>query len=261
MQPKDTQTEPEHTQNALKNRDKGAMVPVSESTRILQLDQVRFRWPGQEKDTLQIDQLAVYGKERVFIYGPSGCGKSTLLSLMAGVLVPDHGSVRVSGFELSAASSAKRDRFRADHIGFVFQQFNLLPYLSVLENVLLSCRFSHVRRNRLSQRQTGAEEEACRLLSRLEVPEALWHSGINQLSIGQQQRVAVARAMIGSPSVIIADEPTSALDRYHRDQFLDLLTTETEHAKTSLIFVSHDEALQPHFSRTLFLPEVNASVC
>ena len=256
VNPSDASTESKHSLSE-------ASLPgqESESAYVMDLNQIHYHWPGQQQPILSIDSLRVQAGESVFIYGPSGCGKSTLLSLMAGVLVPDQGSIHVAGFELSSASAARRDRFRADHIGFVFQQFNLLPYLSVIDNVTLACRFSKRRQQRLKDRSVTPEQEARRLLARLEIPEALWNAGVNHLSIGQQQRVAVARAMIGSPPVIIADEPTSALDRHHRDQFLTLLTAEACDSGTSLIFVSHDEDLVRHFSRTLFLPEVNQALC
>ena len=224
---------------------------------LIQLKQISFAWPGLKEPVLALDQLEVMPGERLFIYGPSGCGKSSLLSLLAGVVKPDQGQVRVLGQALTNLSSAARDRFRADHVGFVFQQFNLLPYLSVLENVTLACDFSPARRNYLKRNKLVAFDEAKRLLTRLNLPESLWQASVTQLSIGQQQRVAVARALIGSPPIIIADEPTSALDRNSRDQFLDLLTTEAEASGASLIFVSHDEQLQSHFSRIIYLPEIN----
>lgn len=227
---------------------------------IIELNQLSFAWPGQSRPALEIDAFRLQAGERLFVYGPSGCGKSTLLSLLAGVVVPQSGSVRLAGQAIEGLSAARRDHFRADNIGLVFQQFNLLPYLNVLDNVTLACDFSRQRMTNLRQRQVTAADEARRLLQRLQLPESLWHQSVMHLSIGQQQRVAVARALIGSPALIIADEPTSALDRDSRDQFLQLLMAETADSGSSLVFVSHDEGLKPHFDRHLHLPTLNRAL-
>ncbi|WP_417597763.1 ABC transporter ATP-binding protein [Oceanospirillum sp.] len=227
---------------------------------IIDLKQLSFAWPDQAKPALSIDAFRLNAGERLFVYGPSGCGKSTLLSLLAGVVVPQKGQITIAGQRIEALSAAKRDHFRADHIGLVFQQFNLLPYLNVLDNVTLACDFSHQRVANLKQAKVSALDEAKRLLSRLLLPEPLWTTSVMNLSIGQQQRVAVARALIGAPDLIIADEPTSALDRESRDQFLQLLMAETEQSGSSLVFVSHDDSLKSHFDRHLHLPTLNQAV-
>lgn len=224
---------------------------------IIALNQLSFAWPKQAKPALQIDAFQLNAGERLFVYGPSGCGKSTLLSLLAGVVVPQTGQVEIAGQRIERLSAAQRDHFRADNIGLVFQQFNLLPYLNVLDNITLACDFSRQRAGTLKARQVSALSEAKRLLSRLLLPEALWQHSVMRLSIGQQQRVAVARALIGAPPVIIADEPTSALDHQSRDQFLQLLMAETQDSGSSLVFVSHDESLKDHFDRHLHLPSLN----
>lgn len=224
---------------------------------MIELQEISFTWPSQAQPTLKFDRLQISAGEKVFVHGPSGCGKSTLLSLLAGVIVPQAGQVLMNQQALHRLSAGQRDHFRADNIGLVFQQFNLLPYLSVLDNVMLPCQFSKQRRLRLQQADTDARAAAQQLLRHLDLAESLWQKPITQLSIGQQQRVAVARALIGSPPVIIADEPTSALDKQSRDQFLSLLTTEVDKRNSSLIFVSHDDDLRPHFSRMISLPTLN----
>ncbi|MFN3587632.1 MAG: ABC transporter ATP-binding protein, partial [Moraxellaceae bacterium] len=186
---------------------------------VLALDRLRYAWPGQAA-LLDISSFALDAGERVFLHGPSGSGKSTLLALIAGVVVPQSGRILLHDTDLVALGSAERDRWRADMLGFVFQQFNLLPYLSVLENVLLPLRFSLPRRQRL---KAAPETEAARLLTDLKLSPALWKVRADHLSIGQQQRVAVARALIGRPPLVIADEPTSALDADSQQAFLDLL--------------------------------------
>jgi putative ABC transport system ATP-binding protein len=224
---------------------------MASSIPALQISDLRYRWPGAADDVLRIDALSVAAGERVFLRGPSGCGKSTLLSLMAGVLLPDAGTVALLGQPWSGLSSARRDRRRADHLGYIFQQFNLLPYLSVLDNVRLPGRFSRRRAERM---RTGDAE---RLLERSGLAEALWSRPAQALSVGQQQRVAAVRALIGGPELVVADEPTSALDEDLRESFMDLLLESCAEAGSALVFVSHDSRLAAHFDRQLDLPALN----
>jgi len=204
---------------------------------------LHFGWP----------ELSVGQGDKIFIQGVSGSGKTTLLSLLAGVLKPDGGRITLLGQDITQMNSAARDRFRADHIGFIFQQFNLIPYLSVIENVMLACAFSHRRKAR-TQSKNGVETCAEQLIERLGLSEpALLKKPVVELSVGQQQRVAAARSLIGSPEMIIADEPTSSLDDANRKTFLELLFNECEEAGTTLIFVSHDTGLSARFDRTVHL--------
>lgn len=226
----------------------------SATTPVLALRGVRYRWPGAQRDVIAIDELLVAPGERLLLRGGSGRGKSTLLSLAAGVLLAQSGAVALLGQDWRALRAGRRDRQRADHIGYVFQQFNLVPYLSVLDNVLLPCRFSALRAQR-----AGAQpaEVAARLLEALQLDAALWRQPAGQLSVGQQQRVAAARALLGRPEVVIADEPTSALDEDRRDAFMQLLLRECEAAGSALLFVSHDARLAAHFPRVIDLPALN----
>ncbi len=220
------------------------------------LEAVRFAWPGKPL-LLDIERLVVARGERLFLRGPSGSGKSTLLGLLGGVLTPASGQIRVLGTNLSSLSASARDRFRGDHVGFVFQMFNLIPYLSVLENVLLPARFSR-RRAARAARNGAPAAEAARLLAALALGEAaLQARSVTELSIGQQQRVAAARALLGAPELLIADEPTSALDHDTRRQFLELLMAECREQGSTLVFVSHDTTLGPLFDRDLSLAELN----
>jgi putative ABC transport system ATP-binding protein len=229
---------------------------MSTAPAALQISDLRYRWPGAAADVLQIDALTIAAGERVFLRGPSGCGKSTLLSLMAGVLLPDAGTVALLGQAWSALSSSRRDRRRADHLGYIFQQFNLLPYLSVLDNVLLPCRFSQ-RREVQAARGGSSREQAEHLLEQMGLDRTLWKRQAMQLSVGQQQRVAAARALIGQPEVVIADEPTSALDEDRREAFLDVLLTACAVNGSALVFVSHDQRIAQRFARHVLLPEIN----
>ena len=220
----------------------------------VELDAVRFEWPGGAGPALALDALTVMRGERVFVRGPSGSGKTTLLSLIGGIVSPGEGTVRVDGTDVGALAGGARDRFRADRIGFVFQQFNLLPFLSVGENVRLGCRFSRARRRRAIDAGGTLEAETDRLLDALRLPfRGDERRTAAELSVGQQQRVAAARALIGRPALVIADEPTSALDADARDAFLDLLFAEAGAAGATLLFVSHDAALVPRFDRAVEL--------
>lgn len=220
------------------------------------IDQVRYAWPGKPL-LLDIGQLSIARGERVFLRGPSGSGKSTLLGLLGGVLTPSAGRVEVLGHDLAQLGASERDRFRGDHIGFVFQMFNLIPYLSVLDNVLLPARFSR-RRAARAARQGAPDVEAARLLTALGLGDAALHDrGVTELSIGQQQRVAAARALLGAPEILIADEPTSALDHDSRRQFLELLMAECREQGSTLVFVSHDTTLGSLFDRDLSLSDLN----
>jgi putative ABC transport system ATP-binding protein len=217
----------------------------------ISLRDLRFRWPRAAADTVAIDALDIAAGSAVFLHGPSGCGKSTLLGLLAGVLQAQQGCVSVLGTDWARLGASRRDAARADHVGYIFQQFNLLPYLSVLDNVRLPCRFSALRARRAPD---GAAQH---LLQRVELPEALWTKPAAELSVGQQQRVAAARALIGVPEIVIADEPTSALDAALRDGFMALLLGATRDSGSTLVFVSHDERLAERFDSRLSLPAIN----
>jgi putative ABC transport system ATP-binding protein len=217
------------------------------------LKDVRFAYRAG-RDVLDIPALSIARGEHVFLHGPSGSGKTTLLGLLAGVLVPSAGRVEILGSDLGTMKSGARDHFRAEHLGYVFQMFNLIPYLSVRDNITLPCRLSAARRARLK----GADPavEAKHLAERLEIT-GLLDEPVTSLSVGQQQRVAVARALIGAPELVVCDEPTSALDADRRDRFLELLFARCEEAGSALVFVSHDLGLAPRFARTVELREVN----
>lgn len=235
---------------------------MSSTDTIIAINDLEFRWRPDHTPVLVIDSLTVSRGERVFIKGASGSGKSTLLSLLGGVTIPQHGSVEVLGQSLQTLGGAARDAFRADHIGFMFQMFNLLPYLSTVENVTLPCRFSRRRRARVLERAPGLVEEALRLLEHLDLGDRETLSRpVTELSVGQQQRVAVARALIGSPELVIADEPTSALDWDRREAFLRLLEQECAEQGITLVFVSHDPSLESLFDRTVTLADINRAAC
>jgi putative ABC transport system ATP-binding protein len=217
---------------------------------------VQYRWDRAQPLTLDIPAFELEHGERVFLHGASGSGKSTLLNMLCGVLVPEQGTVRCLDREMNLMGNRERDRFRADHVGVIFQQFNLVPYLSVLENVLLPCQFS-ARRRANAEAGGSAIGDARQLLDHLGLDDAIGTRMVTRLSVGQQQRVAVARALIGKPELIIADEPTSALDTDRRGRFLDLLLGECEARGSTLLYVSHDLSLTGHFTRCVSMSGIN----
>ncbi len=228
----------------------------SPSEPVVLIENLRFAWPGQPC-LIALDRLRIAAGEHIFLEGASGSGKSTLLGLLGGVLAPQSGSLHVLGRDLASLRPAARDRFRADHIGFIFQQFNLLPYLGLVGNVTLGCRFSARRRQHLGD-TTAIAAEAERLLAALGLDVAQTRDRpVTGLSVGQQQRVAAARALIGAPELVIADEPTSALDARTRGAFVDLLFEQCQRAGSTLVMVSHDPALAPMFPRSLELARIN----
>ncbi|MHC4221412.1 MAG: ABC transporter ATP-binding protein [Planctomycetota bacterium] len=228
------------------------------SDQIIRLSKLCFTWPRQQTPLLDIASLDVVRGERLFVRGASGSGKSTLLGLIAGVIAPQSGEIEILGQSLHTISPAARDRFRADHFGIIFQQFNLIPYLSVIENVTLPCHFSELRRRKAISRSGNTGDEALRLLEHLDMAGIeVVHKPVTELSVGQQQRVAAARALIGSPEILVADEPTSSMDADRRAAFIELLFRECDEAGSTLLFVSHDQGLQEPFERAIEFERFN----
>jgi putative ABC transport system ATP-binding protein len=206
---------------------------------------------------LQIDELLIDEGERVFLYGPSGSGKTTLLGLVAGVLRANTGTVRVLGKDMSSLSPSARDRHRGAEMGYIFQSFNLIPYLSVRENIALPCHVHAKRMKRITA--STLDGEVSRIAGRLDL-DGFLDKPVTKLSTGQQQRVAIARAVIGAPRLVIADEPTSSLDRERQEGFLRLLIEVCNEARSTLIFVSHDSSLMTRFERHISIPAINQVV-
>jgi putative ABC transport system ATP-binding protein len=223
----------------------------------IHLRDLRFGWTPKAP-LLDISELRIEQGERLFLQGPSGSGKSTLLGLIGGVLLPQAGSISVLGTDISTLGASARDRFRADHVGFIFQQFNLLPFLDVIDNVTLPCKFSPRRAERARAAAASQAAEAHLLLLALGLdPYIVRGRSVRELSVGQQQRVAAARALIGAPEILIVDEPTSALDEDARTAFLTLLIAQCQRYGSTLVFVSHDSSLASLFDRKLQLAQIN----
>ena len=217
----------------------------------IELNEVQFRYPNQTQPVLSIPNWSLADGERAFIHGPSGGGKSTFLNVLSGLLAVNSGSVSILGQRIDQLSIRQKDRFRAEHIGFVFQQFNLIPYLDAIDNIRLAGHFSRKKRS------ASLENEIKDLLSELNITEREWNVAARNLSIGQQQRIAIARALINKPQILIADEPTSSLDQANRDGFMSLLMNIVAEHQITLLFVSHDMGLSQYFNRVEALGDIN----
>lgn len=214
---------------------------------------------SQKQPTLNINHWALESGESVFVQGPSGSGKSTFLNILCGMLPATQGEVCIFGERLDQMSARQRDRFRADNIGYVFQQFNLIQYLDVIDNIRLARRFSKAQSKSKIQSKSAPQADIEQLLLKLNIDAEHWHKPAHSLSIGQQQRVAIARAFINQPRLLIVDEPTSSLDANNRDSFMSLLMNLVEETKATLIFVSHDEHLASYFSRVDQIADINTA--
>jgi len=231
----------------------------AETPNVIRMSDVRFVWPGRDAFSLAVDAFSLPAAKRILLIGPSGSGKSTFLSLICGIVAPQTGEIDILGTDITKLAASARDGFRAEHFGIIFQIFNLLPYGTVIDNVLLPLSFAPMRRKRATTKGR-AEDEAVRLLTCLGLePHLTRGPSAANLSVGQQQRVAAARALIGSPEIIVADEPTSALDRNRQAAFLDLLFTQVSDAGATLIMVSHDETLAGRFDEVMRLETIAIS--
>lgn len=199
---------------------------------------------------LRVRELSILDGQRIAWLGPSGSGKTTLLHLVAGILAPDAGQIKTCGVELTALSDAQRRDFRITHCGLAFQEFELLDYLTVLDNVLLPYRI-----NRTMQLSAAVRQSAEQLLDQVDVQQATWRRP-DQLSHGQRQRVAVCRALVTQPKLVLADEPTANLDPTNKQRVLDLLDEYVDRTGATLVVVTHDHQVADRFDRTVDLAEL-----
>ncbi len=222
---------------------------------LLTIKNIDYHYAESDTFRLHIDEFSVDIGQSVLILGESGSGKSTLLGLIGGVLACQNGQITILNHALHTYAGAQMDRFRGEHIGLIYQTLNLIPWLSVEENILLGVSFSRKRRARLTH---APKDDAYALLERLNLPPAQFaHSQAHALSIGQQQRVAAARALIGKPALLLADEPSSALDDKNAQEFFTLLQDTMDKTRQSLIVVSHDTRITPLFDRVVTMQDIN----
>ncbi len=203
-------------------------------------------YEGQKIPTVDIQQFNLYKKEQVAIEGLSGSGKTTFLNLVAGILRPDEGQIFFEKEDVAILSESRRDLWRAQNIGYVFQTFNLLQGYSALENVILGMAFGK-----------GIHKDfALALLKRVNLAKHI-HSKPRQMSIGQQQRVAVARALANKPKLVLADEPTGNLDRTHARETISLIQEVCAENGAALLLVSHDHGVLGKLKRVIKMSDVN----
>lgn len=207
---------------------------------LVNISGLEFTFDKKSKTRLCVPKLSIDAAKTVFLQGESGSGKSTLLHLICGLWRAQKGSLRVLGQDLTTMSGSERDVFRAQNIGVIFQKLNLIPYLNAIENIQLACRFA---------KQPIKVSDIHDLLGQLNLPPSVYEVSTNQLSLGQQQRIAIARALANKPKLIIADEPTSALDQANADDFIELLFEVVNKTDTGVLFVSHDTRWAKQFDQ------------
>ena len=222
---------------------------------MIEINNLQFYYDRNIETKINFPNIRIKQKEHIFIEGPSGCGKTTLLNLITGILTPTNGTISIFNTDIHQLNTFKRDQFRADNFGIIFQLFNLIPYLNIIDNIKLACEFSKQKKINITESGQTIQQAAKNLCKKLDIDQALFDKNINQLSIGQQQRIAIARALIGNPKIIIADEPTSALDNNRTNQFMKLLIDECNLSGATLIFVSHDLSLKTYFNTSINLIE------
>lgn len=221
---------------------------------MIKIENLKFKYPNSKQDILNIPNFSLKKSEKVFLFGPSGCGKTTFLEVLAGINSPYSGTLIINDQDLTKMTTTERDHFRANHMGYIFQSFNLIPYLNVEANITLPLYLSPQKRKFVPQEtEKKTVQEICKFLG----IEKYINRSVTELSVGQQQRVAAARAILGQPNLILADEPTSSLDFDHREKFIKLLFTLCEQQRTAVLFVSHDRSLEKLFDRSLSLQDIN----
>ena len=219
---------------------------------IVKIESLRFQWSKNNNFKMFVPKLEVGRGKKVLFLGESGSGKTTLLSLICGFLEPLSGSISINDKIISDLTSTNKDAYRSDNIGIIFQQFNLLPYANVIDNIILPLYFSKQRSKKVENKINAAMN----LCNQLRLPESILNQKASNLSVGQQQRVAVARALIGSPSIIVADEPTSSLDTEAQELFLDLMFDQISKNSSTLLMVSHDKSLTNYFDQVIDINEI-----
>lgn len=247
--------EPELNQNQKQNYDA-----------VFRIHNLQYTYSPKSESILSIEEWRLNHGDRVFLYGDSGSGKTTLLNLLCGILLPTKGRIVLFDEQINTLPNRKRDAFRAQNIGVVFQTFNLINYLSVMKNIELAAYFagssrltgsSRVNTTQSNNNASVVEHRAIELAQSLRLSPSILHKKVMHLSTGQQQRVAIMRALINQPKLLLVDEPTSALDASARDAFMRELMDICDSENTTLIFVSHDHALGTYFEHQVDLSELN----
>ena len=219
---------------------------------MIRIKNIEFSWPTDPVFRLIVPNFSIKRGEKILLLGESGSGKSTILSLISGIVSPKKGKIILEGKDLASLDPSQKDRIRAEHMGIIFQQFNLLPFMSLYDNIALPLAFAPKRKRAIQ----NTRREITRICTALGLKETLLENKASTLSVGQQQRVAVARALIGSPKILLADEPTSSLDSQNKSAFLKLVFQEIAKNRTSILMVSHDESIKKYFDRYHHISEI-----
>ncbi len=212
--------------------------------------EVSYNDNGEKIDILKLDNLEIKKGEKVAFIGTSGCGKTTLFNLISGLITPMKGEIIVENTVINRLKEAERDMFRANHIGYIFQDFNLFSEFTVLENVILPMSFS----KKFSKKEM--HKQAIEILKKVGIEKKI-NQKVKNLSGGEKQRVAIARSVINKPNIILADEPTGNLDYKNGIKIMELIKNISDESESTLLVITHNNSQLEYFDKVINIEEIN----